>query len=183
MATTTELLTAEEFFQLPDPGQPAELIRGVVVTMNMPGARHGQVCGQIAYLLKDFLKGRDLGHAITNDAGIVTRRNPDTVRGADVAYYSFARLPRGVAPRGYASLAPEVVFEVLSPSDSWSEILTKAGEYLKAGVLAVAVFEPEEESVRVYRPKAPPVSLTADGILALPEIHDEFRILAASFFE
>src|SRR6185312_5695978 len=183
MATTTELLTAEEFFRLPDSGQPRELMRGVPVMMNVPGARHGEVCLQIGHLLKEFLKGRDLGRALSNDAGIVTERDPDSVRGADVAYYSFARLPRGAAPRGYPSLAPEVVFEVLSPSDSWSETLAKAAEYLKAGVLAVVLCDPDEESVSVCRPSAPPLSLKADETLALPEIHEEFRISVAQFFE
>jgi Uma2 family endonuclease len=176
-------MTAEEFFKLPDSGRPAELVRGAVVMMNMPGARHGQVCGRIAYLLADFLEGRNFGQAFTNDSGIITEREPDTVRGADVAYYSFARLPRGVAPRGYPASAPDVVFEVRSPSDAWSELIAKTGEYLKTGVLAVALFEPDDWTIHVYRPNSPPIALTADDALVLPEIHDEFRIVAASFFK
>ncbi len=183
MATTTDLLTAEEFYKLPDPGRPAELIRGAVITMNMPGVRHGEVCARIAYLLSGFLEDRELGRAISNDAGIITERDPDTVRGADVAYYSFARLPRGAAPRGYAMAPPEVVFEVRSPSDSWPELLAKAAEYLKAGVLAVTVVDPDTQTMQVYRPSAPPSVLTADDALVLPEIHDDFRIVAARFFK
>lgn len=151
--------------------------------MNMPGIRHGEICGRIAILMGEFLKGRDLGRVITNDSGVITERDPDTVRGADVAYYSFSRLPRGVGPRGYHASAPDVVFEVRSPSDAWSELIVKTGEYLKAGVLAVALFEPDDWSIHVYRPNSPPISLTGDDALALPEIHDEFQIAAARFFE
>ncbi|HVX62571.1 MAG TPA: Uma2 family endonuclease, partial [Pirellulales bacterium] len=154
MATSTELMTAEEFFKLPDSGRPAELVRGAVVMMNMPGIRHGEICGRIAILMGEFLKGRDLGRVITNDSGVITERDPDTVRGADVAYYSFSRLPRGVGPRGYHASAPDVVFEVRSPSDAWSELIVKTGEYLKAGVLAVALFEPDDWSIHVYRPNS-----------------------------
>lgn len=183
MATTIELLTADEFFKLPDSGRPMELVRGVAVMMNMPGFRHGEVCLQIGHLLKEFFKGRELGRAVANDSGVITERDPDTVRGADVAYYSFTRLPRGSSPRGYPSAPPEVAFEVRSPSDSWPELLAKAAEYLKAGVLAVVLCDPDEELVSVCRPTALPLSLRADDILALPEIHEEFRISVAQFFE
>ena len=183
MATTTELMTAEEFLKLPDSGRPMELKRGVPVMMNVPGARHGEVCLQIGHLLKEFLKGRNLGRGLSNDAGIVTERNPDSVRGADVTYYSLSRLPHGPAPSGYPSNAPEVVFEVLSPSDSWSESLAKTAEYLKTGVLAVVLCDPEDETLHVCRPNSPPIALTASETLVLPEIHEDFRILASRFFE
>lgn len=176
-------MTAEEFLKLPDSGRPMELRRGVPVMMNVPGGRHGEICLQIGYLLKEFLKGRELGRALSNDAGIVTERNPDSVRGADVAYYSFARLPRGPAPIGYPALAPEVVFEVLSPSDSWSESLAKTAEYLKAGVLAVVLCDPDDEALHIYRTNASPSRLATGDTLELPEIHDDFRIPAARFFE
>ncbi|HUY88924.1 MAG TPA: Uma2 family endonuclease [Pirellulales bacterium] len=183
MATTTELLTAEEFLKLPDSGRPMELVRGVAVMMNMPGVRHGEVCGQVAYVLKEFLQSRDLGRVITNDSGIVTERRPDTVRGPDIAYYSYARMPRGPAPVGYPSIAPEVVFEIRSPSDTWSELFAKTAEYLKAGVLAVVLCDPDDETLHVCRPNSPPIALTASDTLVLAEIHDEFRIVAARFFE
>jgi Uma2 family endonuclease len=180
---TTDLLTAEEFSKLPDLGRPAELIRGAVVAMDLPGFRHGEVCGRIAYFLADFLKTRRVGRAVINNSGIITKRDPDTVRGADVAFYSFARLPRELSPKGYPSITPEVVFEVRSPSDSWPELLAKAAEYLKAGVLAVTVVDPDTQTMQVCRPTAPPSVLTADDTLVLPEIHDDFRIVAARFFE
>jgi Uma2 family endonuclease len=183
MATTTGRLTAEEFFRLPDSGRLSELVRGVEVMMDPPGFRHGEVCGQAAYLLADFLDGRELGRAISNNAGVVTERDPDTVRGPDISYYSFVRMPRGPAPIGYAPSPPDVVFEVLSPSDSRPELLAKVAEYLKTGVLAAAVFDPEGRTIHIYRPNSPATSLTADDTLALSEIGKEFCIRAAHFFE
>jgi Uma2 family endonuclease len=183
MATTTERLTAEEFLKLPDSGRPMELRRGVPMMMNVPGGRHGEICLQIGHLVKEFLSGRELGRALSNDAGVLTERNPDSVRGADVAYYSFERLPRGPAPTGYPANAPEVVFEVLSPSNSWAESLAKTAEYLNAGVLAVVLCDPEDETLYIYRQNASPRRLTAGDTLELPEIHDDFRMLAARFFE
>src|SRR6266542_3658010 len=101
MATAEALLTAEEYYWLPDNGQPTELVRGRVVPVNMPYPRHGQICGKVMRLLGSFLDRHDVGHLLSNDSGVVTERGPDTVRGPDVAFYSYARVPRGPLPQGY----------------------------------------------------------------------------------
>ena len=104
MSTVAEpFLTAEEYVRLPDRGVPTELIRGKVVARNVPAPRHGQICSKIDRLLGNYADEHDLGHVVVNDSGVLTERNPDTVRGADVAFYSFRRLPRGPGrqrPRG-----------------------------------------------------------------------------------
>src|SRR3990170_4699565 len=115
MATVIEpqqkLLTAEEFRVLPDRGERRELRRGDVVIMNLPGFRHGEVCSNIHHYLETFVRQQQLGRTLTNDSGIITARNPDTVRGADVSYYSYSRVPKGQSPIGYAGAPPEIVFE------------------------------------------------------------------------
>ena len=70
-----------------------------------------------------YAEEHDLGRVMSNDSGIITERDPDTVRGADVAYYSYARLPKGPLPAGYGPEVPELVIEVRSSGDSWREIL------------------------------------------------------------
>ncbi|HUY88474.1 MAG TPA: Uma2 family endonuclease [Pirellulales bacterium] len=183
MATIEALLTAEEYFKLPDQGRPSELVRGKIVMMNMPGFRHGLVCSAIAAALRNFVSDRDLGRVVTNDAGVITERGPDTVRGADVAFYSFARLPKTSVPAGYPGVAPELVFEVLSPSDRWPDVLAKVSEYLKAGVLAVCIVDPEREVVIVHDAEHPGRTLAAGDELALPEWIGGWRIGVRQFFE
>jgi Putative restriction endonuclease len=94
-AEMLELMTAEQFGKRPDPGYPEELLQGRVVSMPPPDRKHGLVCGQAYYIVRLFVDERDLGRVMSNDSGVITERDPDTVRGADVAYYSYARLPRG----------------------------------------------------------------------------------------
>src|SRR6266516_3050406 len=89
------LCTAEEYARLPDRGVPTELVRGRVVTTNVPPPRHGQVCSKIDRLVGNHADEHGLGHVVVNDSAVVTERGPDTVRGADVAFYSYARVPRG----------------------------------------------------------------------------------------
>lgn len=169
MATLEALLTAEEFLTLPDAGVPSELVRGRIVPMNMPGYRHGRICNRIGALLRTFVDAHDLGDVLNNDAGVITERGPDTVRGPDVSFYSYARVPKGSVPVGYPPAAPELVFEVFSPFDRWPDTLAKAGEYLKAGVEMVCVVDPEHETVTVYDARQPGRTYAADEELAFPE--------------
>src|SRR5580693_6373287 len=109
MATVDTLLTAEEYGLLPDTGHPTELVRGRIVSLNMPYPRHGEICVNVIYDLRRFLEANPTGRVVGNDSGVITERDPDTVRGADVAYYSYARLPKGTLPTGYGPAVPELV--------------------------------------------------------------------------
>jgi hypothetical protein len=89
MATVEALLTAEEYRLMPDNGRPTELVRGRIVSVNVPAPRHGEICANICYLLRRYFEDEDLGHAVTNDSGVQTERDSDTIRGADVSFYSY----------------------------------------------------------------------------------------------
>ena len=167
---------------MPDDGRTTELVRGRIVEMPSPTSRHGYYCGKIAVLLYAYIQPRDLGRFVTNDSGVKTEQGPDTVRGPDVAFYSYTRVPRGLLPDGYWP-TPELVFEVRSPSDRWPAVNTKAGEYLSAGVLVVCVVDPERESVTVYTGQDSPRRLTANDELTLPEVFPDFRVPVRQFFE
>jgi Uma2 family endonuclease len=183
MATAEALMTAEEYLLLPDPGRPTELIRGRVVSLNVPTPRHGQICSRIDRIVGGYADERGMGHLLTNDSGVVTERDPDTVRGADLSFYSFARVPAGPLPRGYLPVPPELVFEVRSPTDRWSEILAKVTEYLGAGVTAVSVLDEVPQTLTIYRDDRAPQPLGPDDELSLPDVLGDFRVRVGRFFE
>jgi Uma2 family endonuclease len=174
------LLTAEAYATLPDDGRTTELVRGRVVEMPSPTPAHGYYCLNIGSALRAYVRSKDLGRVVSNDSGVQTERGPDTVRGPDVAFYSYDRVPRGPLPKGYWP-APELVFEVRSPSNTWRAINTKVGEYFAAGVKAVCVLDPDTESVGVYAPDEFPRRLTADEELTLPEVFADFSIAVREF--
>ena len=105
------------------------------------------------------------------------------MRGADVAYYSYARLPKGPLKPGYGPEVPELVVEVRSPGDSWRDILIKIGEYLAAGVLKVIVLDPDTSKAHVYGVHEEPVTLGPDKDLTLPGLLEGFRVPVHRFFE
>lgn len=181
--TAQRQLTAVEFADLPDRGTPTELIRGKIVEMNVPAPRHGEICANITTLINPHVRGQGMGRLVSNDGGILTERDPDTVRGGDVAYYSYDRVPQGPMPAGYLDVVPELVFEVRSPTELWSRLIAKAAEYLEAGVTAVCLLDQVSETVQVYRVDELPRTLHADDELYLPDILGELRVLVRRFFE
>jgi Uma2 family endonuclease len=181
-APPVPLLTAEEYMQLPDDGRRTELVRGRVVEMPQPKPTHGYYCSNCSGILRDFVRSHDLGRVVSNDSGVKTEKDPDTVRGPDVAFYSYAKVPKGPMPKGYWP-TPELVVEVKSEFDRWPALLAKVSEYLAAGVVVVCVLDPESESLGMYTQDRSPRELTVNDELTLPEVLPDFRIAVRQFFE
>jgi Uma2 family endonuclease len=183
MATIDGLLTAEEYLQLPDDGYPTELVRGRIVTMNIPNFRHGKLCARVALLLGHYVHDENLGHVLSNDSGVITERDPDSVRGPDVSFYSYSRISKGADPAGYPNVAPEVAIEVRSPSDRWAKVLAKVSEYLNAGVDMVYVVDAQSQSVFAYTADQPNSTLSGDEEITFPPPLGGLRIPVHRLFE
>ncbi|MDG3005208.1 Uma2 family endonuclease [Paludisphaera mucosa] len=180
---TPALITAEEFARRPDSGMIEELVRGRIVMSPLPNRRHGFVCARVVYSIGRFLEDHALGRVFGNDSAIVIRRDPDTVRGADAAYYSFQRLPTDADNVGYGPEIPELAVEVLSPSDRWKDVMTKVGDYLGAGVLAVVVLDPEERTARMFEPDEGPRTLGPEDVLKFEAVLPGFEVVVGRLFE
>jgi Uma2 family endonuclease len=178
-----DLLTAEEFARRPDPGYPEELVRGRIVPLPQPNRRHGQICNKVGRIFGNFAEEQYLGHVLSNDAGVITERDPDTVRGADIAFYSYNRLPKGPLPPSYGPEVPDLVVEVRSPSDRWPKVLAKVAEYLDAGVAAVVVLDDESRAAVLYFADRASRTLGPDDELTLPGILPGFAVAVRRFFE
>jgi Uma2 family endonuclease len=153
MATVAQkLITAEEFLKMPEPadGSKQELVRGEIISMTAPGFRHGVRQLRAARLLDDYVTTKRIGR-ITVETGLVTERDPDTVRGPDVSYWSAERLPLDQEPEGYPDVPADLCVEVLSPSNRPGQIREKLHEYFTRGVRMVWLIDPEDRAVRVYR--------------------------------
>ena len=137
----------------------------------------------MARVLGNYADEHHLGHVLSNDAGVITERGPDTVRGADVAFYSYARLPKGPLPSDYGPEVPELIVEVRSPGDRWRDVHEKVGEYLRVGVLVVVVLDPEPRTAHLFFADQPPRTLTADDDLTVPEILGDFRVAVRRYFD
>jgi Uma2 family endonuclease len=181
--TAPALLTAEQFAERPDQGYPEELVRGRIEPMAVPKPRHGEICSNTVIIFGAYAKDHDLGRVLSNDSGVITERGPDTVRGADISYYSFERVPKGPLPDRYLDTPPNLVVEVDSPTDRWPRILAKVAEYLNAGTTIVVVLDDKRKLAHVYRDDGTTRVLAEDEELTIPDLLGDFRVRVGRFFE
>ena len=113
---TETLVTGEELLALGDIG-PCELIEGRIVKMSPVGDEHAGYESNFDEYLKAFVRRHKLGKVRVGEVGIYTRRNPDTVRGAEVAFVSTERYAQRKTKAGFLDVAPDLVVEVMSPDD------------------------------------------------------------------
>jgi Uma2 family endonuclease len=173
-------MTGEELLRRPDL-EPCELINGRVVPTMPTGRGHGSSEAKITTRLTTYAEATGRGAVMTGEVGIYIRRDPDTVRAADILFISRERLAR-CAPSGYLDVAPELVVEVFSPTDRWSKVVEKLEDYFAAGVDRVWVLMPDLRRVLAYRSPVDVVQFGEGEILTDEEILSGFSVLVAELF-
>ncbi len=146
-----QICTAEQLFAMPNDGHRYELVKGVLKMMSPAGSEHGWIAGRILTRLATHVENADLGRTYAAETGFQIASSPDTVRAPDACFVSHARLASVEATPSYLSLAPDLVVEVVSPSDTSKEVKAKAEEWLQAGTDLVLVADPSNRTLRVFR--------------------------------
>lgn len=160
-----------------------ELERGEVICLTAGGWGHSAICVNITSILRDWARRSKRGRVLGNEAGVVTQRDPDTVRGVDAAYISYKRLPKGKEPAGFTTVPPNLVVEVVGKGQSWKKMLEKASEYFRMGVDRVWIVDPRTETVHVLRPDAEPLRLTVQDTIRNDDVLPGFGCRVAEFFD
>ena len=184
MATaTTELLTAEDLLRLSSEGVKGELIRGVLCETVSVGMEHTFIAGNMMAPLHTHVRRSRLGRVGGTDGGVLIQRNPDTVREPDIFFVSAEKLPLDAKVQGYLEVVPELVVEIVSPSDRQEAVNDKTLMWLGLGVLMVVEVYPAERAVMVHRPGVPAVTLTGDDALDGGDVLPGFRLPLREIFD
>ena len=167
-----KLLTADDLLRLDSQGVKGELIRGVLYEKVSSNIDHGKIVINVGSELKGFVKPRRLGIVFGSDAGVLLERDPDTVREPDVGFISAERRPLDLRFQGYSEVAPDLVLEIASPSDSRRAVAEKVQMWLDFGVRLVWVAWPDSRTIDVHPAGGPVTTLaesdTLDGGAVLP---------------
>ena len=118
--------------------------------MNPTGLQHGDIVIALGLHSETSCAQHKLGAVVGGEIGIYTRREPDRVRAADIVFVSRERLADKPLI-GFLKVAPELVVEIISPTDRWQNVRDKLEEYFAIGVHRVWIVEPETRAVLVYR--------------------------------
>lgn len=179
--TPTQLVTGDELAQMPDV-EFCELVNGKIISMSPTNWKHGRYVSTISWHLEDFVQQNPVGVVLSGEVGVFTRRNPDTVRGVDVALISHERLAQ-VHSASFLDVAPEVVVEVISPGNTWQEMRQKIDEYFEAGVMQLWIVEPERKQLLVYDAPTRFDVFTTDDTLAGTGVLYGFTLDVGKLFE
>lgn len=152
VATTDTLLTAEDLLRLPADGLRHELIAGELRTMAPSGGQHGWIVIRVTAPLAHHVDANKLGLVLGAETGFKLTASPDTVRAADVAFVRRDRALAVVDDPRFWTVAPDLVVEVISPNDLYTEVEDKVADWLAFGVLMVVVVNPRRRTVAVHQP-------------------------------
>ena len=179
----TEPITAEQLLKMDAKGMRGELIRGVFCPTMSAGMKHGEIVVNLVMLLGAEIKPNRLGRLMASDSGVKVETDPDTVREPDIAYFSRDRLALDADVPGYAEVPPDLVVEVVSPSDSVRGTNDKARMWINTGVQLVWVIWPETKMIEVHRPAQPVTTLRETDTLTGENILPQFTVPVADIFD
>ena len=149
------LMTPDEFLVYPLSSVSAELVRGELRVTPPPGGPHGCTATNLVVLLAAYVKGREHGRVFADGVGYELIQLPHTVRSPDASFVRFNRLPQeGIGP-GFLKLAPDLAVEVLSPSESASDLEEKLDDYRGCGTPLIWVVDPVRRTVMIVASDSP----------------------------
>ena len=134
---------------------------------------HCKITSNVAFELVGWLRSQPTpkGEVLSGESGCILSRDPYTVFGIDVAYYSAKTLAEQTEVTTMVEGAPRLAVEILSPSNRQEEIDNKVNELLEYGVGIVWIIHARCKHVTVYRPDHDPYFAAGDQILtAEPEL-------------
>ena len=157
-------LTFDEWQALPETKQRCEVVDGVLLTPPSPMPEHQWLGFQITRDLSLFAEARELGVVLTAPCDVLIRREPLRVRQPDVLFISAARgsvrRPADLVGLSRLETPPDLVVEVLSPSNTRRQVEEKLADYRSIGVLEGWLVNFPARTVEVLR-------LSGDGVAVL----------------
>lgn len=174
-------MTVEAFAAHDFPDGKVELVRGEPRVNPPAEAPHGVVQSNLNRLLILHSADRKLGRVFL-DVGYELMALPRTVRSPDLSVVRTGRLPTPIR-RGFIKVVPDLVVEVLSPSDRAGKLREKLADYRSAGVPLIWVIDPKKRNVRVISAGAAERTIDSDGMLDGGSVIPGFTCRVAELFE
>ena len=167
MGATKTLLTAEEFDNYPfEEDKRYELDEGELIEMSRPAYDHNRVLRKLLVRLDSFLEATKLGEAQVSEN--LYALAPTTRRAPDVAVILGDR-HRELRGSKVISIIPEIVAEILSPSETPRMIHRKLKQYFEAGVKEVWLIDTDDKEIEIWTgPTLPAHALTGNAVLESP---------------
>lgn len=158
MGVAARELTYEDYMCGPEEMRRYDILDGAKIYMSNPTILHQDIQGNLYTPLRTWHRTSHPGKLLMAPIDVLVRRSPLRTRQPDVLFITAARLgARSVDNPAPLEPAPELVVEILSPSDTRRVLSGKLAEYCAVDVRECWVVSPGEQTVEVLR-------LSADGV-------------------
>jgi Uma2 family endonuclease len=135
MAVTTEQLTYEQYLAEGEVKGRYDIIDGVRIFMTNPTIGHQKVQGNVYIGIRAWRQTTMTGEVILAPCDVLIQRRPLRTRQPDVLFITKERLgDRDLDDPAPLDPAPELVVEILSPSDTGHVLEEKLADYISVGV-------------------------------------------------
>ena len=138
------ILTYEDYRNVPG-DERYELLDGELVMIAAPNIAHQIVTDDLFLLLQDFVKSNKLGRVFSAPTDVVL--SDTNVVQPDMTFVSASR--KGIVGPDNIQGTPDLVVEVISPSDPARDLVRKRDIYARHGVAEYWIADPNERSIRV----------------------------------
>ena len=183
MSVTTHPLTAEAMFAMSSTLGRAELLEGELIRTSPAGFEHGSITLKLAWPIARYVEEHQLGIVCAAETGFLLKRSPDTVRAPDLAFVTQARVDQMGVVKGYWPGCPDLVAEVVSPSDTYSEVQAKALAWIDAGCKVVWIVDPKQKHVTEFRSETNIRVFTMKDRLAASDVFGDWSIAVGKLFQ
>ncbi|MHB8291734.1 MAG: Uma2 family endonuclease, partial [bacterium] len=138
--------TAKDYFNLPE-GSPYQLIEGELIMTPSPLTEHQIISKNLELIIYTHVKKNNLGLAL--DAPIDVYLNNKNAYQPDIIFISNKN--KDIIRKHGIDGAPDLVIEILSPSNSYYDVRIKKDIYERSGVIEYIIVDPRTKSIDVYR--------------------------------
>jgi len=149
--TTTRRYTVDDLDQFPDDGKLRELVNGEIVEWDAPSWEHAALEAELTSIIRNFVRERRLGTVGCGEAMVRILGSAHDARGSDIEFCRRGRRSRDEARLSAALTAPDLVVEIISPSDRADQVLEKVHDWLRTGVQLLWYINPETGTTTVYQ--------------------------------
>jgi len=174
-------LTYEDYVLLPNDRNRYEILEGELSVTPAPSTKHQTVSGNLFKALARHVDERHLGSLFYAPVDLILE--PTSVLQPDLLFVSSAR--RSIITERAVEGAPDLVVEIVSPTTSRNDRVTKAQVYARHSVPVYWIIDPEQETIEIYLIEAGGYHLAAtlqgDQPMPAPPFVD-FKIAAKSLF-
>ncbi len=169
MSQLKNQLTVEEFLALPGNDTAYEFVNGEAVPkykneQMSPKFFHGSTTGALFILLSTW--AQDQGRVVVEWGVKLTRNQENWIPVPDLTYVSYNRLPADWLKDEACPVIPELAIEIISPGQTFGDMIDKATYYLQSGILLVWIVDTISPTITVFTLSSLPVTFRGNQIIS-----------------